>query len=136
MVDVFTPAGAVPQVALAYGTPGATAASVTEDTPLPTRENQTSYQLALNVASLPNTGTNTTGDTSGIVGGSYIWDYVLAGTSPSLALQALASDGSTWTTVATVTASGRQGVVLGNNASVRLKNTGSNAITGLSSSLS
>lgn len=93
------------------------------------------YQLATSLASLASGGT--TGDTAGIAGGSYIWAYQLGGTSPSLVLEALGPDGSTWITIATVTATGQQGVVLGNAARVRLRNgSGSNAITGLSSSLS
>ncbi len=69
---------------------------------------------------------------------SYGWDYVFGGTSPSLKLQSLGADGTTWLDVATVTASGQQGVVIftgSGGAQVRLLNAGANSITGLSSRL-
>lgn len=92
------------------------------------------YQLA-SAQSLAS-GANTT-PVTGVVGGSYIWNVVgtFSGGS-AVALQTLASDGVTWMTVGSpVTASGNVGVVIGNNASVRLL--GSVATTtSLSSSLS
>ena len=78
----------------------------------------------------------TTGGTSvtGVQTGSYIFAAVFTGTS--VKLQALGPDGSTWVDVATQTGSGQQGVVLGNNASVRLYNPNGSGLTGLSASLS
>lgn len=73
--------------------------------------------------------------TSGIAGGSYIWAYQFAGTTPSLILESLGPDGVNYQTIATVTASGAQGVVIGSNATVRLRNGTANPITGLSSNL-
>lgn len=70
-----------------------------------------------------------------VKGGSYIWAYQLGGTSPSLVLESLGPDGATYQTIATVTASGTQGVVIGSNATVRLRNGTANPITGLSSNL-
>lgn len=94
-----------------------------------------SYSLASNVASLA--AGNFTTPVSGIMGGSYVWAYQFAGTTPSLQLESLGPDGVNYLPIgAAVTASGSTGVVIGSNATVRLRNTGSNAITGLSSNLS
>jgi hypothetical protein len=88
------------------------------------------YTLASNVASLAS-GASTT-PVTGLQGGSYIFDAQFAGTSPSLKLQVLGSDGTTWRDVgAALTAPGSASVVIGGNASVRLLNAGANAITGL-----
>lgn len=73
---------------------------------------------------------------TGIAGASYVWAYQFGGTTPSLVLEALGPDGTNYQTVATVTASGTQGIVLGSNSTVRLRNSGANSITGLYSSLS
>lgn len=93
------------------------------------------YQLATSVSSLA--AGASTGQTAGIAAGSYVWSYVLGGTSPQLKLEYLGPDGATWIQLGTTaTANGSQGVVIGDNATVRLTNgSGSNAITGLSSSL-
>lgn len=75
-------------------------------------------------------------------GGSWIWDYQFSGAT-TLVLQSLKSDGVTWagfTPAATTTATGAQGVVLGNNpsnvANTRITNTGGATATALFSSLS
>lgn len=72
---------------------------------------------------------------TGVAGGSYVWSYQFGGTTPSLVLESLGPDGVTYQTIATVTASGTQGVVIGNNATVRVRNGTANAITNLYSSL-
>jgi hypothetical protein len=97
----------------------------------------TTVVLANNVVSLA-AGANTTPQTVTTTA-SYGWSYIFGGTTPSLKLQALGADGSTWQDVATVTASGAQGIGVfagGGGASVRLFNAGANPITGLTSSLS
>lgn len=91
------------------------------------------YQLA---SSLTLASAGTTTPQNNIIGGSYIWAYQLSGTSPALVLESLGPDGVTFMVVATVYATGAQGVVIGGNGTVRLRNSGANAITGLSSSLS
>lgn len=90
----------------------------------------TGISLATTVASTPVTGIN---------GASYIWNVQFPTTANvSLFLQALSADGSTYANVNTtaLTASGSLGVVIGNNATVRIINTGSATVTGLYSSLS
>lgn len=69
---------------------------------------------------------------------SYGWNYILSGTSPSLKLQSLGADGTTWVDIATVTASGAQRIDIfagSTGAQVRLFNAGANPITALSSTL-
>jgi len=90
-----------------------------------------SYQLASNQTIAATTGTT---PTTSIQGGSYLWDVQFTGTS--VTLQSLGSDGVTWRDVATRTTSGTTGVVIGQNASVRLYNSNNNAVTGVYSSLS
>ncbi len=67
------------------------------------------------------------------ISATYGWSYILSGTSPSVTLQVLGPDGTTWQTVGSpVTASGMQGVVIfagAAGASVRLLNSGSNSVT-------
>jgi len=99
------------------------------------------YQLASNQSLTAQTGTSanpTTGSTTtpvtGVAGGSYLWDAQFTGTS--VTLQSLGSDGVTWRDVATRTTSGTTGVVIGQNASVRLYNPNNSAVTGLYSNLS
>jgi hypothetical protein len=91
------------------------------------------YTLASAIASLAPGATTT--PITGVTGASYIWAYQFAGTTPSLVIETLGPDGTNYQTVATVTASGQQGIVLGQNSTVRLRNAGANAITTLSSSL-
>lgn len=70
---------------------------------------------------------------------SYAWSATFGGTTPSLVLEALGADDTTYYTVATLTASGSLGVVVftgDGGAIVRLRNAGTNAITNLSSRLS
>ena len=70
---------------------------------------------------------------------SYGWATTMTGTSPSLAIEALGADGTTYFTVATITAPGTMPVVIftgSGGATVRLRNTGANPITALTSSLS
>lgn len=93
---------------------------------------QPTYQLANNQTLAAG---GTTAAVAGITGGSYIWSYQFSGTSPSLILEALGPDGTNYQTIATVTQSGTQGVVLGQGSTVRLRNAGANQITGLYSSL-
>jgi len=99
-------------------------------------EASASYPLATNatLASGANTAPVTVTSSA-----SYGWAYIFGGTTPSLALQALGPDGTTWQTIATVSASGAQGIVIfagAAGAQIRLLNTGANSITGLSSTLS
>lgn len=75
-------------------------------------------------------GATTTGVT-GVAGSGYIWSTVMNGTSPQLVLEWLGPDGATWLTLDTVTASGSKGIGASPNASLRLRNAGANAITGL-----
>jgi len=106
---------------------------VTDYNPQPVRTIGDSAQLITSgtLAATTSTGIKT------LYGGSYIWAYQFTGTSPQLILEALGPDGTTYIQVGTTaTATGSQGVVLGNNAIVRLRNgSGSNAINSLSSSL-
>ena len=70
---------------------------------------------------------------------SYGWATTMTGTSPSLAIEAVSADGATYFTVATITAPGTTPVVIftgSGGATVRLRNTGANPITALTSSLS
>lgn len=106
----------------------------TSGSPTITQSQQNTYTLASNVASLAAGATTT--PVAGVVGGAYIWGYQFAGTTPSLIIESLGPDGLNYITVATVTASGAQGLTFGNNATVRLRNAGANPITGLSSNLS
>lgn len=89
------------------------------------------YQLASNIALGATTGTT---PTAAVDGGSYLWDAQFTGTS--ITLQALGSDGATWRDVATRTTSGTTGVVIGQNATVRLYNPNGGGLTAVSSSLS
>jgi hypothetical protein len=89
------------------------------------------YQLATN-ATIP--ATTGTASTTGVQGGSYLWDVQFTGTS--VVLQALGSDGTTWRNVATATTSGTVGVVIGQNATLRLYNPNGTADTGVYSSIS
>lgn len=69
---------------------------------------------------------------------TYAFSYIFGGTSPSLKLQALGADGSTWQDIATVTATGSQTVDIfagSGGAALRLTNGGANPITTLSASL-
>lgn len=77
----------------------------------------------------------TTTPVPNVLGGSYIWTTTgtFSGGS-TIALQALGPDATTWVTVATATASGSTGVVLGNNATVRLLGSVAST-TGVNSSL-
>jgi len=80
----------------------------------------------------------TTGATpvTGIAGGSYIFSAIFTGTS--VALQTLGPDGLTWMALsppAVLTGSGSMGVVLGNNATVRLYNPNASGLTGVYASL-
>lgn len=81
-----------------------------------------SYQLAGTVGGTGDTLAGNTGSNpvSNVVGGSYVFDVQLTGTS--VRLEALASDGITWRTIYTATTSGSTGVVLGQNATVRVYN--------------
>lgn len=91
------------------------------------------YTLASNQTLAGNASTT---PVTGVQGGSYIWAYQFGGTTPSLVLETLGPDGVTYQAVGSaVTASGQTGVVIGQNATVRLRNTTGNSITGLSSSL-
>jgi hypothetical protein len=92
------------------------------------------YTLASNTASLPAGGT--TPVVTGVQGASYVFAYQFGGTSSSLVLESLGPDGVNYQTITTVTASGTQGIVIGQGATVRLRNAGANAITNLSASLS
>jgi hypothetical protein len=89
------------------------------------------YQLATNATIAATTGT---ASTTGVQGGSYLWDVQFTGTS--VVLQALGSDGTTWRNVATAAASGTVGVVIGQNATLRLYNPNGTADTGVYSSIS
>jgi hypothetical protein len=111
--------------------------------PIRTASAQMAYQLAGTPqgagASLAN-GSNTS--PVAVPGGSYIWSYQFSGTT-TLTLQVLGPDGVTWTNftpAATATATGQQGVVLGNNPNnvpnVRILNSGANPATALFSALS
>lgn len=94
---------------------------------------QNVYQLAT-AQSLASAATTT--PVTGIIGGSYIWNTVGTYSGGSqVILQSLGSDGATWQNVATMSASGSAGVVIGNNASVRLLGAVATT-TALSSSLS
>lgn len=69
--------------------------------------------------------------------GTYGFTVILTGTSPSLTLQQLGPDGTTWMDVVTVTASGSQPITIfagAGGAAVRLKNAGANPITALTAS--
>jgi hypothetical protein len=91
---------------------------------------QQTYTLAS--AQLITAGSNSTPVTV-TTSATYGWSYILSGTSPSVTLQVLGPDGTTWQTVGSpVTASGMQGVVIFAGvagASVRLLNSGSNSVT-------
>jgi hypothetical protein len=89
------------------------------------------YQLATNATIAATTGT---ASTTGVQGGSYLWDVQFTGTS--VVLHALGSDGTTWRNVATATTSGTVGVVIGQNATLRLYNPNGTADTGVYSSIS
>jgi len=78
---------------------------------------------------------------TGIPEGSYGWGLQMTGTTPSLILEYLGPDGSTYITLETATTSGSSyaatiGVVIGANATVRLRNPTGATITAISSSLS
>ena len=107
--------------------------AIADDHPLPVREAGATYQLATN-QTLASAGTTT--PVTAILGDSYVWNVVgtFSGGS-TVSLQALGSDGATYQTIATVSASGNTGVVLGNNASVRLLGAVAST-TALSSSIS
>jgi len=119
-------------------------APVSETNPIPIKQGAGStYRLAGTVAA---NGTVTpqaslaaaagTTAVSQVRGGSYVFDAQFGGTTPSLQLQSLASDGVTWRNVgAALTAPGGFGVVIGEGSSVRLLNAGANEITGLSATL-
>ena len=69
---------------------------------------------------------------------TYLFSYVLGGTSPSVKLQYLGADGATWIDMVTVTANGGTEVDIyagGAGAALRLTNTTGNSITGLSAAL-
>lgn len=125
MVQPFNPSGSFIQ---AYTVP------VDPITGQPT--SGASYQLATNLT-LATTAAQPTPTTS-IQGGSYIWNVAGATfNSSTLTLESLGSDGATWQTVASVTANGNVGIVLGSNSTVRLRNSaGANSITGIYSNLS
>lgn len=89
------------------------------------------YQLASNITVAANAGTTST---AAVRGGSYIFDAQFTGTS--IVLQALGADGTTYRNVATLSASGSTGVVLGANSTVRLYNPNGAADTGVYASLS
>lgn len=112
---------------------GPTGAAIgSSDAPIYINPAQNTYQLASSQSLA--SGANTTAVT-GVIGASYIWNVVGTFTTGTVSLQSLGSDGSTWQTVATVSASGNVGVVIGNNASVRLLGAVATT-TALSSSLS
>jgi hypothetical protein len=78
---------------------------------------------------------------TGIPEGSYGWALQMTGTTPSLILEYLGPDGATYITLETATTSGSSyagtiGVVIGANATVRLRNPTGATITAISSSLS
>lgn len=118
--------------------PSSNASSVTPatDAKWTVVDDQTAYAFPPNNGSSLAAGAATTPVTI-VVGGSYIWSYILGGTSPSLVLEALGPDGTTYIPVnsVAVTATGAQGVVLGAGSTVRLRNSGANTITGLYSVL-
>lgn len=93
---------------------------------------EATYQLASNVGIA--SGGSTTA-VAGVQGGSYVWALTAgAFNGATIKLQALGPDGSTYVDVDSLTANGQKGVVLGENAQVRLAATGG-APTGVSASL-
>lgn len=92
------------------------------------------YTLASNAALGATTGSATA---VGIIGGSYIFSAIFTGTS--VALQTLGADATTWVALsppAVLTGSGSVGVVIGNNAAVRLYNPNASGLTGLYATIS
>jgi len=117
-------------------TTGAAAPSGSSSAPMYVNFAQNTYQLASNQSLT--TATPTT-PVTGIIGASYVWNVAQATTFGgfSLVLESLdsAPGSTTYQTIATVTAPGSVGVVIGNNATVRLRAVGG-TITALSSNLS
>jgi len=98
----------------------------------------TPYQPTYTLPGSPVTiaGSGNAAFAANVTGGSYIFNAVFGGTTPSLKLQSLAADGVTYQDVGTaLTASGSVGVVVGQNATLRLLNNTANPITGLSANL-
>lgn len=89
------------------------------------------YELASNIALAATTGGT---PVASVAGGSYVFTPIFTGTS--VKLQALGPNGSTYVDVATVATSGTPtGVVIGNNATVRLYNPNGSGLTGVYASL-
>lgn len=90
--------------------------AVPSDFPVLRNRNNPSVQLASNIAA--------SGPTAAAVGlgaGSYVWSAIAANWNGATAsLQSLGPDGSTWVTIDTLTANGTKGVVIGENAVVRI----------------
>lgn len=91
------------------------------------------YTLASNASIASGAG----GDAiTGVKAGSYIWSLTGTFGGATISLEALGPDGVTYVSVtgASLTANGEKGVVIGENATLRLKSTGA-ASSALYSSL-
>lgn len=111
---------------------GTPAPSGSSTSPMYVLPQQNTYQLA--TAQTLTAGSNA-GTTANVIGGSYIWDVDATGPF-TLVLESLKSGGTNWGIVFTATGPGDYGVVIGNNATVRIRNAGGSSITSLSASLS
>ena len=90
---------------------------VSAASPLPTYAAGATYALLSNASA-------TGGAVGGVRGGAYIWTSVGTWNAATATLQSLGPDGVTWLDVDTLTANGRKGVVIGENATVRVALTG------------
>jgi len=87
------------------------------------------YTLANALSSLASGATTTPVQVNG---GSYILDYRATNwNSGTVIFEAITADGTSYATVASLTANGNQGVVLGQNALVRLRGSAA-TVSGLS----
>jgi hypothetical protein len=82
------------------------------------------------------TGSTTSPITPNILNGAYVLSYSASnwGTRQAV-LEALDPDGATWITVATLTANGSQGAIVGEGASLRVRFAGTGNITGFNANL-
>lgn len=97
---------------------------------LPIAPVQTAYTLLSNA-------TATGASVPGVVGGSYIWSITSTGWNVATAtLQALGPDGVTWVDILAKTANFTGGVVVGNNATLRVAITAAVPSAGVYSNIS
>lgn len=112
------------RIKLSFGIEGA-AVDVSAENPMPVAvailgdvQLAANITLAANAAALP---------VNNVPTGSYLFEALFVGVS--LDLQSLGPDAATWITLQTLTSPGSVGVVIGNNATVRLRNPNGAAVT-------